>query len=433
MSTLRVPQSGVTCASSLVVTNIIDGKPWTAASIKNNHLRQHCHILGRAFAKPNQLTDTLKPSFRRLLCIATQRSHLLTHFHPDKLDCVTLLLRVANYADRWLRPPESWQPDQTVPPASQWRSLLAHLFQAYPLPEFFDSAWFTFGALAHLERDWYCHVAAGGSLRRAPGMPRSVSARALHRMLRAPGKLTIRQALRWGQAQAAGCSRRLTWEILRSAMVNDLSHDGLWSRLLQKIAAAAHFPARDWSLLVDGLQYTLKREGLPKALRLLDLPWRDLRNHCRMLFVSCLHVLQSDGGIFGEVHLKKSAFRQELLHLAQAVWPTMPKANRVAIIYDPDTIWSFHELNSLSQLLLETKIHKHCVASYRKHCQSGSSAIFSMRGQSVHSADVTRRLTLEVDRRSREITQVRGRWNRRAYDAENRAIARWAEQNKLTY
>ena len=435
MSTPHVPCTGPGSASSAIVNQIIDGRAWIAANIKNNNLRQHCRNLSRLARGTHPLLNDHLPNLRRLLRLVTERSTMLTELHPAELDVTILLLRVAAYTDHWRRLPETWWPDFSMAPKLQWIDLLQHLFQAYVLPDCFASAWLTRGPLSHLERDWYCHAAAGRSLRRAPGMPATATPRALHLMMRAPSELTIRQALRWGQARAAGCPFRLVWEIIHSAMVNDISNDRVWWRLMQKTAVARNFPARDWSLLVDGLQLIIARDGLSRATQLLDLPLADLRIHCRRLFVTLLNCTQSDGSIFKPQSLKKSSFRQELKHLALAVWPSIPRVNRVCVIHTEDSIWTFHALTNVVQLLAEAKAHRHCVASYRKKCQSGKSAIFSMRCTSRTDPNLSsqRRLTIEVDPTALRIIQVCGRWNRRASQSEREIISEWIQRNGVLH
>ena len=436
MSTHRVPQTGSARESHAVVAAILNGSPWCFASIKHNHLRQQCRNLARLLRRPLTFKTIRFDDYRRLWQVVANRTDLLTQ-HPSEFDFTSLLLRLTAYASHWRRLPESWEPDVQASATDQWGSLLRHLFEAYELPTFFASAWRTQGALRHVERDWFCHAAAGGSLRTAPGMPRSVTAQALHFMMQAPAQYTVRQALRWGQARAAGCRSRLVWAILHSSMVDDLSNDRLWFRLMQKCSAARNFPSSGWGWLVDGLRWTIAREGLPAALRRIDLPLTALRSHFRKVFLSLLSTIQTEGETcFSVARLAKSGFRNQIMHVALANWQPLPQANRVCFVDQHfrhhRLLWTFHELLNLSQLLVEAKAHRHCVATYRRKCQSGASAIFSLRCQSLSDRfGITRELTLEVDRRTRKIIQAKGKWNRRATCHEMQIIHTWARNNGL--
>ena len=437
MSTHRVPQTGAARDSHAVVAGILNGSPWCFASIKHNNLRQQCRNLAGLLRRPLTFKTIRFDDYRRLWQVVANHTDLLRQLHPSEIDFTSVLLRMAAYAAHWRRLPESWKPDALASPREQWVDLLRHLFQAYELPGLFASAWLTQGELHHVERDWFCHAAAGGSLRTAPGMPRSVTARALHLMMQAPDHLSVRQALRWGQARAAGCRPRLIWEILRSGMVHDLSNDALWFRLMQKFAAMGNTPASEWSWVMDGLRWTMAREGLATAQRLIDLPLTMLRRHSRKLFQSLLSLVQADGEIsYSGERLQKQGFRNQLIGIALATWRPLPHANWRNVVEQQighhRLVWTFHELLNLSQLLAEAKVLKHCVVTYRKKCLSGESVIFSLRSQCLAcEPNITRELTLEIDRRSRKVIQVRGKWNRRATTQEIQVIHTWARNNGL--
>ena len=48
----------------------------------------------------------------------------------------------------------------------------------------------------------------------------------------APARLSVCQALRWGQVSAAGGSAALLEQVLASPMVADLANEPIWSRLI---------------------------------------------------------------------------------------------------------------------------------------------------------------------------------------------------------
>ena len=84
--------------------------------------------------------------------------------------------------------------------------------------------------------------------------------------------------------------------------------------------------------------------------------------------------------------------------------------------------WSFVELTSGDDLFREGLALRHCVASYAARCAAGHSAIVSAR------FDDERRLTIEVEPRTRRIVQVRGFENRQATEEEWEVISCWAEK-----
>jgi hypothetical protein len=257
-------------------------------------------------------------------------------------------------------------------------------------------------------------------------------------MMQAPSNLTIRQALRWGQARAASCGEALTSEILKSQMVNDLSNDPIWVRLMEKFAASTTVNPQAWSLVVDGLHHIISQEGRRRAVALLCLPLWSLRNHCRKIFENLLRLAQADGSKFTMADLKHSGPRRELSHFSKAVWPGMPSANRISAFEHSDgngeCVWNFRELDSLIKLQVEARVQRHCVASYRKKCQAGKSSIFSLKCSQVEDLETEETtVTIEVNREKREIVQVRGKWNRWPDPYESLVISKWAKLNDLSW
>ena len=247
--------------SPFVAIALVDGRPWTARLVRNNNLRQHYHLLSRTFRGAHPQTDSLRPPCRRLVEVIARKCSLLTSHHPSEFPLVPVLVRVAAYAGSWLREPESWAPRTPGSPREIIKGLLEHFFAIWPMPDCFESAWLVKGDLHYLERDWYCHLACGGSLRNVSGMPPSISSRGLHLARTAPANLTIRQALRWGQVKAAGGSEELLVEVLASRMVRDLSNDAVWSRLVEKVIAAEHFRPRHFGIIADTLLEVISKDG----------------------------------------------------------------------------------------------------------------------------------------------------------------------------
>ncbi|MEL7239676.1 MAG: PcfJ domain-containing protein, partial [Planctomycetota bacterium] len=83
------------------------------------------------------------------------------------------------------------------------------------------------------------------------------------------------------------------------------------------------------------------------------------------------------------------------------------------------------QLVTAADLIAEGRAMHHCVASYISTCQSGRSAIFSMRIASGFD-ELKRALTIEVAPGTREIWQARGRFNELPTKAEDRFLSRWA-------
>ncbi len=420
-----------------VVFQIIAGSPWTARYVRDNCLRQHCHVLSRTFRGPNPLTDPLRIPCRRLLAAIVANSNLLTSTHPSEYALIPTIVRIAAYAHRWIRDPETWTHTSAGSPQELLRSLLAHLFAKWPVPAFFDSAWLVKGALNYLERDWYCEIASGRSLRKLPGMPPSITAAALHRTMQAPPHLSIRQALRWGQVMALGGSEALLANVLSSGMVADLSNDAIWSRLLEKVVAARDFASENFGLIADTLLELTTRGECQRAELLIALQLAELLRHSRRLWKRLASVSATNFPNRKKIDIDNANHRAEIRNQNAVQWtPLLSTKPYLSCYRDAGNVidWRIEELVNQSQLTEESRSLHHCVHGYGRACRSERSAIFSLRTDDASGSQIVSKshLTIEVARGSRKIVQVRGKWNQVYQPGQVPELRQWADEMGLT-
>lgn len=421
-----------------ILAAIIDGKPWTNGSIRNLQLQKHCRTLGKTFrAKPDSRYPGMRIASRELFTSVASRSRLLESPNALSRDIVPALIRVAIYSEQWIRSPSSWSSSPSASAGDQWSDLLRHLFTRWPMPRFFDSAWLQPGCPIYLERDWFCHIARGGSWRVAPHLPPSISAAALHRAMHAPDQLSIRQALRWGQLMALDASPQLMEEVLAGPMVRDLSNDAIWSRLMAKVCGARDFRPRHFGIIADLLLDLLRHDQERRVVSLLDEPLPSLLRHCFRCWKELLKCAFTDGARFRDADLRRQSLRTELLHLSRAAWAPMSNVSSCEEKYreheSGGSRWQIRERLTQAQLLSESRQLKHCVSGYVRRCRTGRSAIFSLL-QIPGAEGVAKpvpRLTIEVEPRFRRVVQIRGKFNRWPDDFEYGLITEWAAANSL--
>ena len=170
------------------------------------------------------------------------RSKVLTEIHPTELAIVAGVARLGAYSDGWLRQPEDWRPDAKADARAQWADLLRHLLAEYPVPPFLDHAWEVFGTLQHIERDCWCALAQGISLREVAGFPRSVPHRVLHAALTSTSasgsrSRTLAEAIWCAQLKALNASAALEAAVFSSRITGELGNYGVWSRLTAKFTS----------------------------------------------------------------------------------------------------------------------------------------------------------------------------------------------------
>ncbi len=378
------------------------------------------------------------PVFASLCALVEAGSRIFTEVHPTRLLVIPALVRVAAYAGRMVREPESWHPDPGMPPLEQWQSLLTHLFELWPVPPAFAGAWLIHGPVVNLERDWYCHLAAGGSIRRLPGIL-PLRAGTVRELARAPAGLSARQAIRWAQLRALRCPDPFMGTVLRSRMAEDLSNDGLWIPLLEKFIAASRVEEDAFDSVVDGFLYLMRGSDTPQAYRLLREPLpvliRHWRKRWRHLMEQALpECLWQDYAS----HPRPSRLRNQVAMSLLTPWEKMPEVGGFVSHAGSSRRfpwqWSITEICSRRQLLEEGTLMRHCVTDYAPDCEKGESAIFRMRGygwagkESFHGCFSW---TIRLNRKTRRIAEIKGYRNALPGRRACQVIRKWAMEKNL--
>jgi hypothetical protein len=265
-------------------------------------------------------------------------------------------------------------------------------------------------------------------------MPPSITGRALHLAFGAPGNLTVREALRWGQVKSMGGSDEVLAEVLKSRMVFDLSNDAVWSRLIEKVIHTRDFDSRDFGLVADTLLEAIRNEGWLRAEALVGRPLSELLGHSRRFWRAVALAGEEALPEMAAMDIRSPNVRAQLSQLVSLRWARMPYMRDFTLSQqdrDGKSDWRVVELTCQAQLIAETREMRHCVSRYRRKCHGERSSIFSLRRTREENGETHREshLTIEVDRPSRRVVQVRGRWNRNATAEEFRILRKWASRS----
>ncbi|MEN3941528.1 PcfJ domain-containing protein [Prosthecobacter sp. SYSU 5D2] len=418
------------CPQGPVLPAILHGRAWKARTLRNNCLRQHAHALVRSFRRQDLLP--LKQTCARLVMVLESRSRVFHEIHPSELALVPALTRLSAYEERWLRQPEDWQPDLNADAPSQWAHFLRYLLARYPVPRFMDSAWLAKGPLLHFERDCWCALGFGQSLRQVPGFPSSVPNRLLHKMLTCAQSRSLPLAVWETQMDLLQVTPALRQAVLSSRAPQELGLHGLWTRLLEKFSSGPEASADHWATV--SMVLMAKREERPAQMEaLLKLPLEALIRHC---FKRAARMLQMNGHLLTEEQVRRAAARSELSRLAASRWPPFlgsrpVSKNAMTASLSP---WLMEELCSSNALRAEGKVMNHCVAGYAHRCKQGHSAIFSLRRHETDAEGqrvVKSYVTLEVRACTREIVQIRAFHNRPVNNTMMNMVREWATANQL--
>jgi hypothetical protein len=348
---------------------------------------------------------------------------------------IAALLALARHHKAWLRTPDDWRPT-THNAHRQFSSLARHLLAYYPIPSFFDTAWFEGeGADAHRHQGWFRHIGTGKNIRTAD-LPISLTSRAAHLFLQAPADLSIEAALRWGQAQAIGADPRLCRTLVATRLGAPQEDEAFWTSVLHFFVNNPMLDPDQIGPIVDFLHH--RRFVVQTIVGPLGAPMQGIPEpQFSMKGRSAPALLRRVEEWHRELHRERKR--------AQLEWE--PRPDIAPFDYTecdhegkPVLHWTIHELTTRLELQEEGKAMRHCVASYESSCAGGNTSIWSLRVRPLPHETARRVMTVEVQNQRRAIVQARGRCNKTSTSRQAGVwlkqapllLKAWAAQEKMT-
>lgn len=329
--------------------------------------------------------------------------------HPDPGNTeqiVAVCARLVRFCHLWTRPPETWH----CPVGGahvQLRSLIAHLFDHYPVPRGLWTVW-VHAALEPWEVDLYLHMAAGRGIRQFSRLKQLPVTRSMARwFIRSPDDLPPARALRWAQVRALRGSNQLARLLSTSLYFAFGLDDRYRADVVQLLARESPDSVEGIMTLVQFLDAgRIPLEGMTlRSLRAVLSDWQP--------------------GLPAELSMARVTREPRRIRL----W------GRCAInplrYPGPDGVWSIEELTSSEELRLEGIYQQHCVYSYVSRCVEGSTTIWSMQFEECADRGKQRILTIEVDPETRRIRQAKGRRNVAPDEPSLSILHYWATREGL--
>ena len=314
----------------------------------------------------------------------------------------------------WIRPVEDWRPNSHNP-RRQFNSLARHLLATYDVPFFMDAAWFQEEeTIALQQQDWFKHIGDGQNIRTAD-LPVKLTKMMAHCFFTAPDALPIERALRWGQVLGQGGSESLARAVMDSRL-ESFEHETFWETVIQFLV---NNPMVDPSLVGPIIDFIHNQKYEPREIVRPGGGVERLEPSKPNFAVKARSA--------GKLLTQMEAWHEELGRDFAAEDEPTGRGRKSLIKWDPsgigsllireedpqtgeNTAWMIQELLSSRELSTEGRAMRHCVSSYAKNCRKGNTSIWSL--QAV-GADQERQpvMTIAVDVRRKNITQVRGRYN----------------------
>jgi len=356
------------------------------------------------------LDTTQREAFRTLLMAMSPRTRMIS-----QRKYIGGMSRLARFSSRWLRGLAGFSA-RSYSASRQFSELSRYLFARWPVPTFFDEAWTEHSSDTH--REWFIHVGIGGNLRTAIGLPFPLTRMMAHHALLAPDDVSILAAFRWGQVRALGGSERLARAILNTRLRDPQLAEPFWLSVLQFFVANSMLDPNQVGPIVDWIHNQ----------RFVGEPQHIVNSVVRGGTIPQANLCMKGRSVQGVLHQVERWHRELNRATGRGLlaWSPcgVPGYERVEGTEGSQRIVRIEELISSADLNAEGRAMHHCVASYARTCAHGGAAIFSLRID--NGAGLERRVTIELDVRSRRIVQARGRFNASPQLIDERYLRNWA-------
>ena len=313
-----------------------------------------------------------------------------------------------------------WKP-KTHNLHKQLSDLIRYIFADYDVPRFMDEAFYN-GVKLHIR--WFIHIGRGYNIRTAVSLPFNLTKKMAHHFLKAPVECSIKQAMRYGQVKALGGDERLAGAIYSSRLGDSFENNEFWESVIRffvklpMLDPAQVLPIIDYiqnvkfggGRVVDPLTGMVVHNQEPEKPnfsmkgRTIDSLLRDVEKWHKGLNKLRTKAAWEGMLIPDFIHEEGTEKNKKIYHITQL-------------------------LNS-AELQAEGRYMKHCVASYVYSCARGSSSIWSMTVRSEAVYDVSRLVTIELNR-NKSIVQVRGKYNALPNDKTKSVIKKWMAKEGL--
>ncbi|MBM4027823.1 MAG: hypothetical protein FJ280_20845 [Planctomycetes bacterium] len=339
----------------------------------------------------------------------------------DNVKYIDGILALINSSEQWLRPFREWRP-RTHNPDRQFSSLARHLFAEFDVPVFMDQAWLRGNAV---QQDWFKHVARGGNIRTAAGLPIPLTKKMAHHFLAAPAHYSIEAALLWGQVRALGGDEHLADALRETRIVEEFRDNDFRVSVLRFFAANPLLDPVHIGPIIDYIWH----EKYENRMTFVDRgvvaeagpaqPNFSMRGRTATSLLRQVEVWHRQLG--RESTAKSLEWRHSPIRDYQFVEGTKEARNM--------RIWRIRELVSARELISEGRQQHHCVATYAQSCSTGRCSIWTMEAQT--ELGIEKCVTIELHSADKMIRQVRGRRNRFPTEQEKQILQRWASQEGL--
>jgi len=360
-----------------------------------------------------------RKSFKSLLEVG-KRAKIIEEDGDGNTEYLEAFIRMAQYQWLWIRKPEDWKPS-TKNRRKQFSLLLRHCLAKYDVPAFLDYAWLKDGPNEKNYREWFINLGSGENIRKQIGLPIKFTKKIAHNFLRAPSDLSVNGAIRWAQIMSMGGDRRIAMGVLATPLERSFVHDDFWVSVIRIFIDNPFLDTNQYGPIYD---YLNNKKYVGRGRRWIDgvlvnlgpeQPGLSMKGRNPQALIDQVQRWHRD---LSRTPFGQKDYAWESCGISGFEYKTKKALYKVV------------ELLSSRDLRDEGAAMHHCVASYARSCNNGSSAIYSMTRTDEENG-TKRLLTVEMNVASKTMMQARKKFNEGPTGEDLKIIGLWLAKDNL--
>jgi len=322
----------------------------------------------------------------------------------------------------------SWKAPKSKSDKSIFKSLYLHLFVAYRLPAVVQNNLIHIlyvGKITSWKSNLLFGLAEGNGLHHISGIPFACNSKMNFHLCQAPDDYSLEQALAWAKLRSSNTGHRVSNVLARKLFKGDYTNWPTWiPNFLGFIQRNPAITARQINRLLSFIVFQKEQKYL------LPFPEVSYKLEVEPLFPNFSfkgRTISSALNLENKWKAYLQILRETRSKGALPPSPTKPFTYRSK----NGKVYTFRQIGSIKDLIIEGKRMNHCVATYSKNCLEKVCSIWAV--QIRFPKGLTKNLlTIELVEATKHLEQIQGMCNRNPSKEEMEAIKAWATKETLS-
>lgn len=320
---------------------------------------------------------------------------------------------------------ETWRMPKSKDDRVIFKSLFCHLLVPYKIPPVVDNMIYPYLRfyLSALDIDVMFHLIKGKGIHRFPKLGLEMNSKMNFLLNHAPSHFDLPKAMWWAKIKSMGVSYSIASKLVDNTYIEI---NTTWPNWYDDfIFFLNRFPKIEQGDLKKILDFIIaqKNNGINFQVKNYD---EDI----------CIDPLFPDFSFKGRTiasvlkHVEKwrtyvQVIKESGVNGEFKISPILPMR-----IKEGKRLIRIRQITNMKKLALEGSKMNHCVATYADECLQGNSSIWSM-CEILGIGKVKRLITIEVEEKTKKISQASGNSNRSLHEIEQKWLKMWGEKEAL--